>query len=320
VLPEATITVVEATVGATLQLTVQALWETAPLATGAASGTITSIAVADGSTVTAGDELYRVNLRPVVVAQGEVPAFRDLAQGDSGDDVAQLQEFLAATGYFTGAVTGQFNNATRSAVQNWQRSLGVAANGVVSAGDLVFAPTLPTRVALAASITVGAMVTPGQTVLYRVAPAPDFTARIDGTVQQAAIPPTGGAVEVLPSADLDPWLAVVANSTVEGGATILTLTAADGGPVCAQACEAVPLTDGATLYSGRAIIAPELTGPALPAAAVGTAPDGSHFVRTPQGERISVEILAADAARLILDGVSVGQVVQLFADAGSTTG
>ncbi len=87
---------------------------------------MTSVAVSAGDEVSAGGQvLYAVNLRPVVVAAGETPAFRSLGRGASGGaDVAQLQGLLAGLGFFDGDADGEFGWATESAVRDWQESLG----------------------------------------------------------------------------------------------------------------------------------------------------------------------------------------------------
>lgn len=122
----ATVTVTEMTVGTTMPLAVSATWERVPFGVGAARGTLTSIYVADGELVQAGQPLYTVDSRPVVAAVGRMPAFRDLQQGDVGTDVQQLQELLRATGHFTGLIDGVFGASTHAAVLAWQRDLGIS--------------------------------------------------------------------------------------------------------------------------------------------------------------------------------------------------
>ena len=62
---------------------------------------------------------------------------RPLKRGDSGDDVANLQIFLARDSaiYPEGSVTGTFGPATERAVQRWQKKLGIVSAGTpVSTG------------------------------------------------------------------------------------------------------------------------------------------------------------------------------------------
>ena len=56
---------------------------------------------------------------------------RLLKLGSRGDDVKQLQNRLNELGYSCGAADGIFGNATRTAVINFQRANGLAADGIV---------------------------------------------------------------------------------------------------------------------------------------------------------------------------------------------
>ena len=53
-----------------------------------------------------------------------------LKQGDSGKHVRLLQSRLVQNGYDIGIIDAAFGGATRSALQDWQKSHGVTANGV----------------------------------------------------------------------------------------------------------------------------------------------------------------------------------------------
>lgn len=59
---------------------------------------------------------------------------RTLKRGDSGDDVANLQIFLArdAAVYPEGLVMGEYGPATERAVQRWQTKYGIASSGTPS--------------------------------------------------------------------------------------------------------------------------------------------------------------------------------------------
>ena len=54
----------------------------------------------------------------------------------AGDDIAQLQVRLGELGFFTGVVNGTFGPGTHSAVTDFQRDCGLAADGVVGAETL----------------------------------------------------------------------------------------------------------------------------------------------------------------------------------------
>ena len=54
-----------------------------------------------------------------------------LAQGSTGSDVVRLQEMLKHRGFYTGNIDGIFGPLTRSAVIAFQRSMGLAQDGIV---------------------------------------------------------------------------------------------------------------------------------------------------------------------------------------------
>jgi hypothetical protein len=98
--------------------------------TSGAEGTVTRLAE-QGEPVERGDALYRLNEQPVTLLFGAVPMYRDLAPGDSGADVDQLEDNLESLGY---------NGFTADAVREWQADIGVDKTGIVSRSDVVFLP------------------------------------------------------------------------------------------------------------------------------------------------------------------------------------
>ncbi len=120
---------VEATQGevsASVATVVNVIWPTSRAAVNQAAGVITGVSVRRGGRVAAGDALYRINERPVIVAKGRVPAFRDLKAGTMGADVRQFTALLQAKGYLR-ASTRTMTSAVVGAVKAWQRRLGVEA-------------------------------------------------------------------------------------------------------------------------------------------------------------------------------------------------
>ena len=143
--------------------------------TAAADGLLTDMS-AIGITLERGDVAYAVDGRPATVFYGDVPLYRELANGAEGDDVALLEENLAALGYHVAeldddgnpvdegfVVDGVFDDATTDAVERWQDDLGVEATGVVLPGDVVMlaGPSEVTDVAA----DIGDRTTPGAPLL-----------------------------------------------------------------------------------------------------------------------------------------------------------
>lgn len=74
-----------------------------------------------------------VSGRPVIVLRGATPMHQDLAPGDRGEDVHQLERALARSGYDPGAVDGSYDRATAAAVAQLYRALGAAPFGLTEA-------------------------------------------------------------------------------------------------------------------------------------------------------------------------------------------
>jgi hypothetical protein len=110
---------------------------------GGSRGTVTWLPQ-PGQVIHQGQVLYRVDEAPVVLLYGVVPAYRSLAEGATGADVAQLNHDLVTLGYVSrselDAVWDEFGWATLAGVEKLQRHLGVEQTGRVSLGDVVFLP------------------------------------------------------------------------------------------------------------------------------------------------------------------------------------
>jgi len=113
------------------------------------SGVITQLPAVDEQ-FGSGEVLMRIDDRPVVLLAGKVPAWRDLRPGMSdGADVKELEAALLALGYGTkadGYPDDHWDSRTTGAVEEFQEKTGAVVDGVVSLGDVVFAPG-PIRVA-----------------------------------------------------------------------------------------------------------------------------------------------------------------------------
>ena len=105
-------------------------------------GTLTAVPET-GVTLSQGDVLWEVNDQPVVLLNGDIPAYRTLQRNvDDGIDVLQLETALAAMGYdpdVTVTIDEDFTSNTESMVERWQEDTGAVEDGVVHLGELVFA-------------------------------------------------------------------------------------------------------------------------------------------------------------------------------------
>ena len=71
-----------------------------------------------------GSVMLTESSRPMFVLQGEIPAYRDLVPGISGNDVRQLEKGLERLGFDPGPIDGAYDAQTSAAVAQWYKSAG----------------------------------------------------------------------------------------------------------------------------------------------------------------------------------------------------
>jgi hypothetical protein len=125
---------------------------------GNAQQVVTKIFKPPGSFVSPGNVIIEVAGQPFFVFQGTVPAYRDMAPGETGSDIAQLQAGLGALGFPVGADTsGVYGRGTVAAVAAFYHSLGYTAPAVqagpkaargagVPLSEIMFVPRFPAQV------------------------------------------------------------------------------------------------------------------------------------------------------------------------------
>jgi peptidoglycan hydrolase-like protein with peptidoglycan-binding domain len=298
-------------VESSISLNVAASWTKTLVASNLASGTVTSVVMAQGAELETGSILYTVDLRPVVVAEGQVPAFRDIAAPLKGADVSQLQAMLTHLGLYDGKADGEAGTSTVNAIKRWQKALGVEPDGVVHRGDLVFVPSLPARLTLDPSaITVGKAVGGGEPAIFGLPGSPTFTAPV--AQSQAAAIPAGAEVEITaPSGQT--WTAVAgsqATSSDTPDTTVVELSGLAGGPICGEECGSVPTADK-TLLPSRAITVKPTSGMVVPSAALSTRANGTITVTDAKGQRHVVTVVAAAQGTSVITGVPEGLHVRI---------
>lgn len=299
----------EGSLGRTASYTARATWRDAELGVLGASGVVTSHGVAPGDLVEPGSVLLGVDLRPVVVVPGDVPAFRDLDVGARGADVQQLETFLHQAGHLAVQPDDAYDRATARAVRAWQRALGVEPDGIVRAGDVVFSPALPARVWLAEDVTVGRRVEPGTPLGSARAGDPDLALRIEDG--QRRVPEEGTSVVVVAGGSR--WDAVTGVASADAdGAVAVPLHGPDGAAACRDECDLIAGVQGEVLLTVEVTVVPEASGIVVPVAALRTDAAGTVSVTLTGGEQVVVEVLAGDGGRAVVSGLEAGTVVRLF--------
>jgi peptidoglycan hydrolase-like protein with peptidoglycan-binding domain len=112
-----------------------------------------------GRVIDQGQKVYEADGAPVILLYGQVPVYRDLAEGNTGADVRQLNAALIALGYASSSTLSASSNtytwATADAVEKLQAATGVTQDGRLHLGQAVFLPG-PLRVTTL-SATLGGM-------------------------------------------------------------------------------------------------------------------------------------------------------------------
>lgn len=103
-------------------------------------GTVTSLP-APGTQIGLGGGLFSIDNVPVFLFHGAVPVWRSFETGMSdGPDVQQLEQSLAALGYFDETPDQEFDWDTKDAIMEWQDDKDLEETGAIPMGRIVFAP------------------------------------------------------------------------------------------------------------------------------------------------------------------------------------
>jgi hypothetical protein len=155
---------------------------------GSGSQTFTSLPQA-GQIIRQGQVLYEINETPVVLLYGSVPAYRDLSEGMTGGDVAELNADLVKLGYATAAALGPasgwdyFSSETAYALGLLQSHLGLTQTGSLPLGQAAFLPSAIQVTGLGTGAVPGASAAAGSTVLTASSLTPVVTIDLDASLQ-----------------------------------------------------------------------------------------------------------------------------------------
>jgi hypothetical protein len=155
---------------------------------GTGGGTYTSLPQV-GAVVRQGQVLYAVSGSPVVLLYGSTPAYRDLAEGDTGPDVTQLNTDLVTLGYVTAAGLGArpgwdyYSAETAYGVELLQARLGVTETGSLDLGAAVFVPGAIGVTGYGTSTVLGGPAVAGSVVLTASSTTPVVTIDLDASLQ-----------------------------------------------------------------------------------------------------------------------------------------
>lgn len=248
-----------------------------------------------GDVIEPGGELFRVDNKPVFLAQGYMPMYREMKKtpdvkikGEKymrGYDVAHLQQFLIDAGFDDDGElvepTGEFDPVTEKAVKAWQKSVGHSSTGRVDRAQLVIHPEairVDVTMQLGAEFQGLSASAISQQLSFNVASRDRQLVSEGGTVQIAA--PDGTVV--------DGTVTELERSIDEQGSSVIKATVIPNSPLPIDATTAVAtatevLAEDALVVPVRALLAVSQGGFAVEMAMPG--PDGGgRLVRVELGE------------------------------------
>jgi peptidoglycan hydrolase-like protein with peptidoglycan-binding domain len=307
-LPPATTTVTRATLSQTQHVNGTLGYGNQTTINAHGQGTVTWLPAA-GATINRGQPVYRDNNIPVPLFYGTLPLYRQLKSGDSGPDVKELEQNLAALGYTGFTVDNDYTSATGDAVKRWQKDLGVAEASRTSTFS-------PAEVVLAADAIRVAVVkvalgdAAGGQLLTYTGTTRIVTVALDVGLQSIAKPGAAATV-TLPD-----------NHTVQGKiATIGTVATAGNGNNPATIDVTVSMADQSTLgtldsapVDVTLVSAQAQNVLSVPVAALVALAEGGYGVQVVEGSTsryvaVKTGVFAGGRVEISGDGIKVGTVV-----------
>ena len=277
------------------------------------TGVVTTLSAEPGSfaSINSGAVVGTVDGEPIVVIEGEHPAYRSMSLGDVGVDVVQLQDHLVSMGLLAGAdADGSFGTTTEQAVEAWWETLGVRGRDTVPTGSVMFVGGLPRLLSVDPSVRVGQLISTGAPLLVGVSSVPSTTVTLTDIQERR-------------------FLAEDAQFTVSGptgeevGLTVLGSRVRDRAAIVELAFPAGLLDEWADLslspgqptrLSGTMIVTPQTEGTIVPLAALNDIAVSDATLHTESGNEtvdVDVNVVAVVGGLAIVEPLEPGTVVLL---------
>lgn len=126
------------------------------------AGIVDRLNIKENTNIRTGQEILRISGEPLFILNGKTPIYRNLMNGNEGDDVKVLQNSLKELGYDIDETDGDFGSDTKRELKNLQDDKGRDETGVLNIINFQSFP-LPLKV-VDLSINQGDMATQGQTL------------------------------------------------------------------------------------------------------------------------------------------------------------
>ncbi|MEO5834086.1 MAG: hypothetical protein ABIR83_12040, partial [Nakamurella sp.] len=183
--------------------------------------------------------------------------------------------------------------------------LGMPVTGEVRLGELVAVHKLPIAVQLAETLIVGSRVRDGEGAIS----APTGRVEFSMTLSPSQVQLARSDLPIVITSGASKWRAVIKDQTVDGnGNTLLQLVGPNGDTICGDECGTLPAVQETTLSASLSVV-PEISGPAIPSAAVRQDAAGQAYVILSDGTRADVTVLGADSGIAIVSGLTLSQSV-----------
>ena len=272
------------------------------------TGVVTALSTDSGgfASVSSGSMIGTVDGEPVVVIEGEQPAYRLMELGVAGIDVAQLQDHLVSAGFLAAAdADGSFGATTAQAVQEWWGTLGVSDRDTVPNGSIIFAGDLPRLVSTDPSVRVGELIATGAPFLVGVSSTPVATVALT-EIQENRFLAEGAAFLVIDPTGVEVEMTVL-GTQIRDRATEIELALP---PDEFEGWTNLALSPGnPTRLSGRMVVTPPTDGTIVPAAALNDLADSDATLRLADGGAVDVKVVAVVGGQAIVEPLDPGTVV-----------
>ena len=196
-----------------------------------------------GAVIGQGQVLYRVNNgTPVVLLYGQVPAWRDLAEGVHGADVRQLNRALVALGCATRSAldpdSKYFTAETGYALERLQARLGLPQTGTLPLGQAVFLPS-----AIRVTTVPGGLGAPAAGAVLAATSARHVVTIALDAAQQSEVKAGDTVMITLPDGRVTPGVVSSVGKVATGGSSPkVTVTVTLKHPRAAGALDQAPVT------------------------------------------------------------------------------
>lgn len=313
---ETTATVTEQSIGQSLTLAVSVDRPSRFLAPNQLSGIL--VWITDEPLVEQGQVLYQVGAEKVSAIVSKEPFWRTLDTGVKGPDVKALEDMLVSRKMLASA-DENYTWDTASAVKKWQAEIGVSVTGTVALGQIIAIPESGAALIIDSDTAYeGASLSGGERLFQTSAGEPRFSLIV--TPAQSRQIPSGSQVRI--PREKDEWVGVTGEVTEVPDGVSIALQGVDGGPLCGNSCDTLPNASQSQLL-GEVLVVPEVTGMAVPVAALETKADGTTWVLLiDDGEPVSrqVRVVAVANGIAIIEGISTGQEVLIRNAKNESTG